>query len=497
MEIHIAGKTAKVVRWRAGDPVRHGPKVAIDTETHLIDDHRPWIYPPMVVMTVYSGGPVVDMVMWRDVDEYLDRLFKEDRMFIFHNAPFDIGVTGVDKWINHIEEGRIYDTGLQWVLEKLGTRGLSDENKRYPSLADVARDHLDMVMDKDSAIRLTFNREEEVDDAHAVYACTDAIVTWRCCELMGEQPTMDIQVKGFMMLDNISRNGLLVDMNTMEELRNKYVKLMDEEKEKLLSWGIDLDTEKTATQKFHHVMTITLGLTPTMPENPDTEEDDNEDEEDPDRVIGKPENRIWLIKRILREALENRGFDPEAAQGWQRDWGARMEREFKAEIKDLPPISSTIPSIHSMTKAQVIGLLYWLTSNIGHEHLEREMEIVWAKNNGWVGPKEGSETAMQRLMQDAEVNLGMEFQRTEKSGKIQLTSEVFESLSPEVLERLPFLESWRSYKASEKLYSTFLNPENVKSDGRVHPRVTPIVATGRSSMSAPNLFLTNGGFKTR
>ena len=76
-----------------------------------------------------------------------------------------------------------------------------------------------------------------MDDAHAVYACKDAIVTWKACMLMGPQATMATQVRGFFALDAVRRNGLMVDRKRMLELRTTYLKAMDVEKVNLLAWG--------------------------------------------------------------------------------------------------------------------------------------------------------------------------------------------------------------------------------------------------------------------
>lgn len=485
MEISIGGKTTTVNRWSTGDPVNHGKMVAIDTETHLISDVTPWEYPPVVVMTVYSGGTHADLVMWQDIDEYLNKLFQKDRGYVFHNAPFDIGVLGFDRWVDLVERNKIYDTGLQWVLDKLETQGLSDENKRYPSLADVVKDVVGVVMDKNADIRLTFNRDTPVDDGHAIYACVDAILTWRACALMRSKKTMDIQIKGFLMLDAISRNGLLVDRDRMDELRSKYLQTMEEEKQTLKSWGIDLDDSKTTTEKLC-IIARTFGFAVKEIEQ-ETDADEDGDDEEEAVVKVKPEERVWLLKQLLHLLLTQGVPDKDSLQQLQGSWSPAMEREFKKAIKDLPPISENVPTLTALRKPVAINFLYYMANNpCTPDEASIALDQYWLANDGWVAPKKGSNTVLQELMEEAAERVKYEFERT-ATGKIKLTAEVVDELPSNVLNAIPFMPSWQKYKHAEKLYSTFLNPENVKIDNRVHPRVTPILATGRTSMSAPNL----------
>ena len=468
--VEIAGVVARLRRWTPGDGVISSRMIAIDTETHLIDDTRPSEYPPSVVMTVYGGGDVVDLVMWQDIDEYLEGLFKADRdtVYVFHNAPFDIGVTGFRKWESRVEGGQIYDTGLQWVLRRLATRGLGDDEREYPSLARVCRDVLGIELEKDGEVRLTFRRGVAVDEPHAVYACKDAMVTWKCCMLMGPQETMDTQVKGFMMLDAIRRNGMLVDRDRMTALRQKYLLEMEAHKGTLRAWGIRLDKSKTPTEMLTLVMTGWLGMEETN---------------------GRPEERVWLLKRVLLSLLEGQRLDPEWGRGLQAGWTNKVEKETK-ELLDATTSRTTelIPPVRELSKRQTIRLLWWAATNLSEGRDPRTgMDEYWTDNEGWPSgyTEKGSETVMQGLLEEAIRVHGLDLPRTEK-GKVALNDEALEEVPPESLAKLPFLDSWKGYKHAEKLCSTFLNEKNIGADGRVHPRPTPILATGRTSMS-PNL----------
>lgn len=467
--VEAAGKTVVVRRWEPSMAVVKGARIAIDTETHLIDDTKPSEYPPVVVMTVYAGRGIVDLVMWPDIPTYLQRLLEScpDSLFVFHNAPFDIGVLGWEQWVPAIDQGRIVDTGLQWVLRRLATQGLSDDEKEYPSLARVCKSILGIELDKDAGVRLTFYRDTPVDDEHAVYACKDAVVTWMACELMGPQTTMDIQVKGFMTLDSIRRNGMPVDVPYQRKLKAKYLKVMESEKIKLLAWGIRLDRSRTPGEMLECISGH-LDLAKSGTE--------------------RPEERVWLLKAILHSLLEGREEDWPVIQA---GWNNKAEKVWKETLSKAPPVSAVIPAVTALSKRQTTELLFRVAENLAvGDDARKELDDDWEAHQGWPSgwQDKGSETVLQELLEEAAKVHHLELPRTE-TGKVCMNEEALEDVDPETLSKLPFLDSWKTFKHAEKLCSTFLNEKHVWADGRVHPRPTPIVATGRTSMRGPNLFV--------
>lgn len=466
LQFEAAGIQCTIRRWRPGNHVLTGRMIAIDTETHLIDDKRSWEYPEVVVMTVYAGTDTVDLVEWTHIPEYLEILLtlNTTAIFVFHNAPFDVGVLGFEQWVPIIDQGRVCDTGLQWVLRRLATRGASDEEKEYPKLARVCKDILNIVLEKDGEIRLTFRREEPVDDAHAVYACKDAVVTWKACMLMGPQATMATQVRGFFALDAVRRNGLMVDRKRMLELRTTYLKAMDIEKVNLLAWGIRLDKEKTSGEML---TCISEWIGWPM-------------------VADKSEGRVWRLKWALSFVLEE-GRLP-AEEDYDPEWTPAREREAKASLAAKEPFLAGIPKVFDLSKRQTIELLYRAVSNlVEDENVRAGLADAWNDHEGWprAYQEKGSETKLQELLEEAARVHQITFERTE-TGKVAMSDEALESVPPEWLKKLPFLDGWKRYKHAEKLCSTFLNEKMVGLDNRIHPRPTPIKATGRTSMSKPN-----------
>lgn len=466
LSVPFRGIQIKIRKWVPGDDVVTGGLIAIDTETHLIDFDRPAEYPDAVVLTAYGGRGVVDMVGWRDIPEYQSLLLEKNptAVFVFHNAPFDIGVLGIEPWIAIVDQERVWDTGLQWVLRRLASTGLGDTAREYPSLARVVRDLTGEVLEKDGDVRLTFRREIEPDDAHAVYACKDAIVTWQASVLMGPQPTMGTQVKGFLMLDSVRRNGLMVDKKTTMALRAKYIKQMNKEKEVLLGWGIRLDKPRTPGEMLEYIGDW-IGWPP---------------------VKDKPEERVWRLKWALSLALREERAPTE--EELDEAWTPNKEREVKAALGEETPLLHGLPKIADMSKRQVTELLFRVAASLkGDDKAAEGLVDAWHANEGWPGgyKEKGSDTRLQELLEEAEAVHRISFERTE-TGRIATSSEALDEVPDEDLRKLPFLDSWKRYKHAEKLCSTFLNPAMIGKDGRIHPRPVPILATGRTSMSGPN-----------
>lgn len=441
------------VLWKPGDPISVGRWTAIDTETLLIDDNKPSEYPQVVLMTVYGGGKTVDLVTWEYIDEYLDILFKRQPVCIFHNAPFDMNVLGITKWIPLIDAGKIMDTGIQWILHKMGTTGLSDEADEYPKLARVTQDVLGQELEKDSDVRCTFTREMDLDVVHAVYACGDAVATYAVALAMAPDhqlpPTMDIQIKGFVSLDSISRNGMLVDKEWMRNLRLEYLRQKDDLKLKLEDLGITVEKELETKEIYPYVKQILL---PNLPDNP----------------------KIDDLRLAI--TLANRGDQELINAPWPED--KQVRKELLAEWIVEPPFH--IPLKH--TAKQLVNMLWKAAMNKeGGKIVSDGMQEWWDKHDGWpAGWKQvGTTTQLQRLMADAEQYLSRPLPRTE-SGMIALDDKALESIPKDDLAKLKFLEAFKDYKHAEKMVSTYLDEKILKADGRVHSRYVPVKATGKN-----------------
>jgi DNA polymerase I-like protein with 3'-5' exonuclease and polymerase domains len=115
------------------------------------------------------------------------------------------------------------------------------------------------------------------------------------------------------------------------------------------------------------------------------------------------------------------------------------------------------------------------------------IKTAWEENDGWPSTKDEpkQKEVIAGLMKELESVYSIKFPRT-KTGEYCLDENVLGMLDDDVSES-SFLKPFKEYKHAEKILSTYLNKDCVGGDGRVHPRISYIMLTGRTSYSRPNL----------
>lgn len=113
-----------------------------------------------------------------------------------------------------------------------------------------------------------------------------------------------------------------------------------------------------------------------------------------------------------------------------------------------------------------------IQSDIKEKEL-KHLEIL--KGYGWC-PGEGSAGSLQRILEKININYHLNIPRT-KTGKLSSSAE-----SLKIHQNIPFIREYLSFTKNRKLLE-FLNI----SDQIIHPRFNPIVSTGRTSCSSPNV----------
>lgn len=102
---------------------------------------------------------------------------------------------------------------------------------------------------------------------------------------------------------------------------------------------------------------------------------------------------------------------------------------------------------------------------------------------GYVKGRKGNKKIQQKILALVEEVTGMPLPRTE-SGQIQADKEVMQRFGDNLH---PFLKAYQEKEHADKMVQTYMNEEFIGADGRVHTRFTPLVKTGRTSSSKPNL----------
>jgi DNA polymerase I-like protein with 3'-5' exonuclease and polymerase domains len=102
---------------------------------------------------------------------------------------------------------------------------------------------------------------------------------------------------------------------------------------------------------------------------------------------------------------------------------------------------------------------------------------------GYRPGEKGNTKVMQEILEIYEKRAHVRISQTEKTGQRQ-TSEKALSVFRDMP---PFLECFLEYEHLNKMIKNFCKEELIGTDGRVHPNFSPLVKTGRTSCSKPNL----------
>ncbi len=245
-------------QWAPADGrVITGP-FALDTETTKIDEKRPAAIPTLVLGMAFDGRQGF-FILAKDMAAFLAA--HPANPLIFHSAAFDLvvlqaslGPLGSDIYAR-VEAGKVADTMILARLLSLGTVGHSARNQC--SLDYCAQKYLSLALPKDlttpggESVRLTFGRYigkplKAFPDIYLQYAAGDPVATWllfqhlktRLPDLkanarqaygyagdgwLDEQwkeygpGTHDIQLRASIVLDRISRTGVLIDQSRRDE----------------------------------------------------------------------------------------------------------------------------------------------------------------------------------------------------------------------------------------------------------------------------------------
>jgi DNA polymerase I-like protein with 3'-5' exonuclease and polymerase domains len=235
-------------------------RFALDTETTLIDENRP-AHIPILVLGMAFDGRQGWFILAEDIPTFLAA--HPANPLILHNAAFDLAVLqathdrlGLEfDAFARVETGKVADTLILARLLSLGTVGHSARNQC--SLDYCARHYLSLSLPKDDKtpdgelVRETFGRYlgrplEAFPAQYLQYAAADPVATWLLFERLkpelavikaiapgaygyaGERwldeqwkkhgpGTHDIQLRASIVLDKISRTGVLIDHNRREE----------------------------------------------------------------------------------------------------------------------------------------------------------------------------------------------------------------------------------------------------------------------------------------
>jgi DNA polymerase I-like protein with 3'-5' exonuclease and polymerase domains len=267
---------------------------AFDCETTRIDEERPYLPPAYVIGAAFDGKRGY-YVLRKDVAAFFAA--HQRLHVVFHNAAFDLAVIhtlapqlGIYTWVDRNE---VWDTYLLHRLYILGTQGHTAGGKGESDLEHCAKVYLETDLPKDitdskgDLVRLSYGKwlnqpPQKIELVYLEYLAKDVIATWQlfsklkglmntllcssdkvwgyvsedwlvdCAQLWGPQ-THHIQLRGSIVLKEISRNGLHLDI----EKRAELVQALDQHREtkrKILHKHGYLPGEKGSNKALQGIM---------------------------------------------------------------------------------------------------------------------------------------------------------------------------------------------------------------------------------------------------
>lgn len=466
--------------WHPGDPFpKFGRAVSNDNETELITTFKP--IPDLVVAGFYNPVDRTCYYVYPDgIDAWYKELHRQRILVYMFNAAFDIPTAETPEVYAMLDEDLILDVGINFQLYNIATKG--DIAFDALSLKGAAKKIVGMELDKgedkgDEAARVTFRRHVPLTDEQRDYLSGDLLSTYLIGDAHSVQPTAYLQTKADLVLATMTRNGLLVDKDVWGALRNQVIKEMTEAKEKLKTFGFPFPEDNDAKDpaNLYHAMLVRMGVA--------SDEDDT--------TLNKTQLRGAILE-LARFYEDNAMISPTEQEAWDlakkcHQQGTITEkipaaamRQYKAFMESIDALAFDGSRSQKALYPILLAGIHLAESGIVStdklsEVLDDYAEILDKKPV--VGPVTFLQEYVDSLLRQ---NPNLELEVTPKSGRVKV-SKTDQWRLDDAGVKSEFLEAYMDYKHNEKLLSTYLKPEFIKEDGKIHPHFNVIVRTGRTS----------------
>ena len=488
----------RIVEWHKEDPFpKLGEGVGVDTETELITETNS--APPLVVLGVFDRQSMTCYISyWEDAAVFIRELSKREIRQYYFNLGFDEHVLNdVDEdktLMEAIENGRVRDMQIRIQLYDLATIGYIPYN--HYSLEDCSRLKLDIQLDKGekddpNSHRLTFRRGTPITQEQAIYLMWDCASTWALSERIPEQPTEVQHSKGMVVLAHISHNGFNVDMRVFEAFEKKLQDKKDEYRAKLLDFGFPDPYAKTKDENGYYKQFV-FDQTKAFIE----------------KTLGKKVEELNICKGNIRQALVymyNFADEAESKEAFEDNVDYWLSQEKPKPLRKAEEeLYGKMVDEYDLLKFFNAGKDIVMNALFGHimEDLNKQVDAKavsydlkhaieyasdiidenphWLSDEKPIGPKVFLQNHYKDLV-SRHTNLELP---TTDGGDYQLTLNDKWRLDDLGIKD-PFLDVYTAYKHFEKFKSTFFNRDDIKADGKVHPRYTSLLRTGRTSANKP------------
>lgn len=508
------------------------PIVGIDSETELITTKAK--VPPGVIAGFASGNQV-DLVWWEDWDEYIPKFLAQNPQvkLSFFNSGFDIKVMGEKYFLPELDkDNRVLELQAAYPGWRIANIGWFSPKFTLESLS---KEFLGVQLDKDESVRLTYKQDMELTDKHLIYLSEDCISTELLGLLLNNQPTESIQARAAYVLAEMSRNGVLVDKEYLQQRQDDLIAKLEPLRKQLRVFGYipKQKYEQLKSKELFNEICQVFGI------------------EDAETILAPVKSiPAWAYKILfvylyahasdkdLPSAVTNdirdlmflildnpKGFNKSKTMQQVNEFAVRILEPIEASevvtgLGDAKPTSSADPW---KAFSHVVALSYQTGDCLlnGMEKINSQIRDLNEDNMGWlstapekVSAKKFLQSHIRKIMAE---HPDLELDLTESSEKnikeaIREESRLAkkEKRAPRPVDvsdlkvytitkddkwRLedcgiddPFLNVYFEYQHVQKMLSTYLTDKYIDEyDGRVHSRYTLYAKTGRTTSQSPNI----------
>ena len=477
----VNGKVFTVKLWHSGDPFPPpAATVGIDTETTLIDDIE------SIPDLAYAGffSPVDNTCYIADhIDsiELLAYYCTLDTVQYYFNAAFDFLVfckampRRFDLFWAAMDTDRVIATDGFTHAKSFNLKGLCSQYLNY---------EMDKGEDKgEEADRLTFRPGVRLTISQMQYLGIDCYTTWAIGDRLIPRPTEATQTRGSIMLRYIETNGLNVDRRVWDAFERMLFADKAKYRQELLSFGFP-DPEPQE-KEFPYPEQLKAIIDPMVAAA--AEEFRREASEKPNKDQMR---RILIICYINPDIIEHAMPLIMAQPNRALDKKEKLRYVEVLETFNLGAVDTARKS-DAMIAVTTVVLRTILNGGLFSDAMD-EVDALLMDNPEWlakpekpIGPKQFMQNHLAALVK-THADKKLKLARTKKSGELKLAKDDLWKLADLGIND-PFLTAHQNYTHVNKFLSTYLNAKYIRRDGKIHPRFTNILRTGRTSCHGPNV----------
>lgn len=510
------------------------PLCGIDSETTLIKNS--YEIPDVVVAGFYSGDRC-QIVKWNNLREYLKSFLtlNSKTKLVFFNLPFDVDVMGPDIFIPELDkDGRMMELGANYRIFLVGTKGFIPGKI---TLYNVALNTLGVRLNKEDGTRTSFTRDTELTREQIEYLVCDCAATGMCGAAYNNMPTESIQARACYVLAQMTRNGVKVDQDYLNDKIVEYTKKMADLAQELRSFGFrpKKDTDDLSVAKQIASAAEAIGVEGAHKAL--------------DEVSRIGDGYVWVLASMLYDKISKGTALPSELQDIFRsiiemivkgsvNWSSKDSKAIVQQAKNhlasvLAPIECDtcivgVGDVKPRSVKPALKIIELLTSLYSSGMLAESMEpfenAFYDEHEyflGWLNldgkkPLSPDKFVQQHLVNMMKSHPELQFSLTDGAKKKvskymrmcakkgenpddaaieQLAKYAYSSADSWMLEDCnvtdPFLNLYAEYKHAQKLLGTYFVTKYIEGDGRNHPRYDFFKVTGRTGSSSPNINLLN------